>query len=163
MAGEVYRLPRNLRNVRSDVLIALAGTLVLAILLFRMASYAPVPPAQVPSGSLTDLALGSVTVEILAMDDPALRPAMTQVDRVLAAYGNHLRVVHYDAHSLAGASFARAKGLSADVPLVIFVNGTQTFSVGGRQVTFQTLRDEQPASTWDATELDAVLHQVTAR
>jgi|BarGraNGADG00212_2_1021979.scaffolds.fasta_scaffold08985_1 hypothetical protein len=150
MAGEIYAMPG---NHRTDIFIALGGTLVLALVLFHLSSYAPVPPAP--------LTAGAASVEILALDDPSLRPALAEVEALLAAYDGRLRVVRYDPTTAAGESFARAKGISREAGLVIFVNGTQTFSVDGQTVTF-----ESPAGSpapWSVAQLAAVLRQVAGK
>jgi hypothetical protein len=155
MAGEIYPIPGDHRR---HTLIALGGTLVLALVLFRLSSYAPVPPAQAPTPAGAALTAGAASVEILAFDDPSLRPALAEVEALLAAYDGKLRVVHYDPTTEPGASFARAKGIGPEAGLVIFVNGTQTFTVGGQTVTF-----ESPAGSpapWSVTQLAAVLRQV---
>jgi hypothetical protein len=150
MAGEIYAMPG---NHRTDTFIALGGTLVLALVLFHLSSYAPVPPAP--------LTAAAASVEILALDDPSLRPALAEVEALLAAYDGRLRVVRYDPTTEAGESFARAKGISREAGLVIFVNGTQTFSVDGQTVTFASPAGSP--TSWSVAQLAAVLRQVVGR
>ena len=158
MAGEIYSIPG---DHRTDTLIALGGTLVLALVLFHLSAYAPIPPAQALTAAGAQLTAGAASVEILALNDPSLRPAMAKVDALLAAYNGRLRVVRYDPTTALGASFARTKGVTNDAGLVIFVNGTQTFSVDGQTVTF-----ESPAGSpapWSVAQLAAVLRQVAGK
>jgi hypothetical protein len=158
MAGEIYPMPG---SHRSDTLIALGGTLVLALVIFRLSSYAPVPPPQVPVAAGAQFTAGAASVEILALDDPSLRPALAEVETLLAAYDGRLHVVRYDPTTTSGASFARARGVSREAGLVIFVNGKQTYTVDGQTVTF-----ESPAGVhapWSVAQLAAVLSQVAGR
>jgi hypothetical protein len=155
MAGEIYPIPGKPRN---DLVIALGGTLVLALILFRFSLYAPVPPGEAPAASGAQAATASTSVEILAQDDDRVRPALAEVDALLAGYADRVRVVRYDPATEPGASFARAKGISPDAGLVIFVNGTQTFFLDGRSVTFES----HPGSSrsWSVAQLGAVLQRV---
>ncbi len=155
MAGEIYPIPG---KTRGDVLIALGGTLVLALVLFRLSYYAPVAPAQAPSSLGEQRLAAAPSVEILSQDDPRLRPALAEVEALLVGYGTRLNVAHYDPATQAGASFARAKGISTDAGLVIFVNGTQTFTLDGETVTFAA-RPDWPRS-WSVAQLAAVLQRV---
>ncbi len=155
MAGEIH--PTIPGDHRIDTMVALGGTLVLALVLFRLSSYAPVPPVQAQGAP----AAQSTSVEILARDDPSVRQALAEVEALLSAHAGELQVVRYDPTTEAGASFARTKGIGRETGLVIFVNGTQTFTVDGRPVTF-----ESPAGSavaWSPAQLEAVLSQVTNR
>jgi hypothetical protein len=155
MAGEIYPMPG---KARSDVVVALGGTLVLALVLFRLSYYAPVAPVQPPSSSGAQLTPATASVEILAPDDPSLGPALTEVEAMLSGYGGRLRVDHYNPATEPGASFAHAKGIGSGAGLVIFVNGTQTFTVDGEMVTFES-RAGSPRS-WSVEQLATVLQRV---
>jgi hypothetical protein len=119
-----------------------------------------------PAG--TPLPPGTVLVDIIALNHPPLRPVLTQVDQLLAGYGDKVHVTHYDFDTPQGEEFAKSKGLSGHTPLVIFIDGKDTFSLDGRTLNFRSF--PQGAGTgmvaegqWTVADLDAVLKQATAK
>jgi len=111
---------------------------------------------------------GAATVDILFLNHPPIRDVLTQVDPVLAAYGNKVSVTRYDVDTTEGASFAKKKGLAGHVPLAIFVNGSQTFDVNGRQVTFESFPQGAgtgmvPDGAWTVADLDSVLQSIVQK
>ena len=111
---------------------------------------------------------GAATVDILFLNHPPVRDVLTQVDPVLAAYGDKVSVTRYDVDTTEGASFAKKKGLTGHVPLAIFVNGSQTFDVNGRKVTFESFPQGAgtglvPDGAWTVADLDSVLQSVVQK
>jgi len=109
---------------------------------------------------------GAVTVEVLYMNHPPLRPTLTEVDKVLASYGDRVKVSRYDVDTPQGEAFATAHNLTGHVPLAIFVNGSMDFKVAGRQGKFYSFPQGQgnfmaPDGAWTVKDLDAVLAQAT--
>lgn len=125
-------------------------TLAVALLLAGCAGAAPSP------------ALGQVNVDIVFLNHPPVRDVLSQVDAVLAAYNGKVIVARYDFDTPEGATFAEQKGLSGHIPLVIFVNGSQSFDVSGHQVTFESFPQGEgtgvvPDGAWTMADLDSVL------
>lgn len=111
---------------------------------------------------------GVVTVDILFLNHPPVRDVLTQVDPVLAAYGDKVSVTRYDSDTPEGAAFAKQKGLTGHVPLAIFINGSQTFDVNGRKVTFESFPQGAgtgmvPDGVWTVADLDSVLQSVVQK
>jgi hypothetical protein len=111
---------------------------------------------------------GVVTVDILFLNHPPVRDVLTQVDPVLAAYGDKVSVTRYDVDTPEGAAFAKQKGLTGHVPLAIFVNGVPTFDVNGRKVTFESFPQGAgtgmvPDGAWAVADLDSVLQSLVKK
>jgi hypothetical protein len=120
------------------------------------------------AGATPSPATGSVTVDIVFLNHPPVREVLTQVDAVLAAYGDKVSVARYDFDTPEGATFAQQKGLSGHIPLVIFVNGSQSFDVNGHQVTFESFPQGEgtgvvPDGAWTIADLDSVLKTVVEK
>ena len=113
-------------------------------------------------------AAGVVTVDILFLNHPPVRDVLTQVDSVLATYGDKVGITRYDFDTPEGAAFAKKKGLTGHVPLAIFLNGSQTFDVNGRKVTFASFPQGAgtgmvPDGAWAVADLDAVLQSIVKK
>jgi ABC-type glycerol-3-phosphate transport system substrate-binding protein len=119
---------------------------------------APAPAAPVASGT--------ATVEIVSLNHPPVRPVLDQVDALLKPYGAKVKVTRYDFDTPEGAAFAQKMGLTGHDPLAIFVNGSQSFNLDGRTVTFNSFPQGGgtgmvPDGAWTVADLEAVLKKVT--
>jgi len=148
---------------RFVVLLLLAGSAL------GLAACVPLPAgtgAPAPAG--TPLPPGTVSVDIIALNHPPLRPVLIEVDQLLAGYADKLHVTHYDFDTPQGAEFAKKMNLSGHIPLVIFVNGKDTFSLNGRKLNFRSFPQGEGTGMvadgqWTMADLDAVLKQATAK
>jgi ABC-type glycerol-3-phosphate transport system substrate-binding protein len=109
---------------------------------------------------------GTVTVDILYLNHPPLRPVLANVDQLLAKYGDKVKVTRYDFDTQEGAAFAKAKNITGHEPLAIFINGSTDAKVDGRQVKFLSFPQGQgtgmvPDGGWSMQDLDAALAQAT--
>jgi len=116
----------------------------------------------------TPLPPGTIAVDIIALNHPPLRPVLTEVDQLLAPYGAKVHVTHYDFDTPQGADFAKRKGLTGHIPLAIFVNGQDTFTLAGRKLNFVSFPQGEGTGMvadgqWTMADLDAVLKQATAQ
>lgn len=116
-------------------------------------------------GGSTSPAPGAATVDIVFLNHPPVRGVLAQVDSVLAAYGDRVRVTRYDLDTAEGAAFAEQRGLTGHTPLAIFVNGSLSFDVGGRRVTFESFPQGAgtgmvPDGAWTTADLDSVLQSI---
>jgi hypothetical protein len=142
-------------------LVLMLGVTLTGVGCGRAAPPAPGGQGSAPSGQAL------VRVEIGFLNHGPLRPVLRQIDSALAPYSQAIQVIRYDFETSEGEVFVRGKGLQGHTPLVIFVNGTQTFSVGGRTVTFESFPKGEgtgmvPDGTWTIADLEAVLKQATA-
>ena len=150
------------------ILNRVAGAIVLVGLTWALAACALPGSSPAASGAGAPAAPNAVTVEILALNHPPLRPVLDQVNVLLTPYGNRLRVSRYDPDTAEGASFEQKKGLTGHVPLAIFVNGADTFTANGKKVTFESFPKGQGTGMvadgeWTMADLDAALKQATGQ
>lgn len=135
-----------------------------AIVLLGLAACATNTPttAAIPAPS------GSVTVEIIYLNHPPLRPILQQIDAVLKPYGDAVKVTRYDFDTPEGAAFAQKKGLTGHDPLAIFVNGAQSFNLDGRTVKFDSFPQGSgtgavPDGAWTLADFDVVLKKTVSK
>jgi hypothetical protein len=145
------------------VLLLIAGS---ALSLAACAALPTTAGLAAPAG--TPLPAGAVSVDIIALNHPPLRPVLAEVDQLLTPYGAKVHVTHYDFDTPEGANFAQKMGLSGHIPLVIFVNGKDTFTLNGRKVSFESFPQGQGTGmvadgAWTTADLDTVLKQATAQ
>jgi hypothetical protein len=105
-----------------------------------------------------------VTVDIAYLDHPPVMAVLDQVNRVLAKYGDRLKVSRYDLDTPAGDTFAKAKRLTGHVPLAIFINGSMDVTLNGHRVRFYSFPQGEGTGmvaegAWTIDALDAVLGQ----
>ena len=122
------------------------------------ATPAPVVPAQ----------SDTVTVDIIYLNHPPVIPVLDQVDTMLKSYGDKVKVTHYDFDTPEGAAFAQKMGITGHDPLAIFVNGSQSFNLDGRTVTFNSFPQGAgtgmvPDGAWTTDDLNAILKIVTGQ
>ncbi len=107
-----------------------------------------------------------VTVDIAYLSHPPVLAVLDQVNRVLAKYGNRLKISRYDLDTPAGETFAKAKRLTGHVPLAIFINGSMDVTLGGHRVRFYSFPQGEgtgivAGGAWTLDALDAALAQAT--
>ena len=121
------------------------------------------------TGAATSAEPRSIQVDILFLEQqPGVREALSQVESVLGVFSRRVEVTRYDLDTTEGAAFAEDKGLTAPVPLVIFINGSQTFEVDGRTVTFAGLPQGEgtgmvPDGSWTIADFAWVLTTAGSR
>jgi len=101
---------------------------------------------------------GVPTVEIAFLNHPPVLWALTDADKLLASYGDRIKVIRYDFDTSEGAAFAKKMKLTGHVPLAIFVNGAMEVSLGGRKVKFYSFPSGSgqfmvPGGTWTVEDL----------
>jgi len=120
----------------------------------------PEPVVPVPSET--------VTVDIVYLNHPPVLPILEEIDATLKPYGERVTVNRYDFDTPEGAAFAKKMGIAGHDPLAIFVNGSQSFDLGGRTVTFNSF--PQGGGTgmvaegaWTVADLDTVLKSIVGQ
>jgi hypothetical protein len=125
-------------------------------------------PAAVSTGGAGGTALpGTVTVDIVYLNHPPVRPVLDEVDRLLDGYGQKVAVQRYDFDTPDGAAFAQAHNLTEHVPVAILVNGSLDARVNGRDVKFYSFPQGQGTGavadgSWTVDDLRALLDQLVA-
>jgi hypothetical protein len=107
-------------------------------------------------------ASGGLQVEVVYLNHPPVRPIVQQIDQVLAGYGDKVFVTKYDFDTPEGAAFAKKKGLSGHIPLAIFIDGSETFDLGGRNVKFESFPQGEGTGmvadgAWTMTDFQSAL------
>jgi ABC-type glycerol-3-phosphate transport system substrate-binding protein len=153
-----------LRNWSRFVLLLLVAGSALGL---AACSALPIGASSAPPAG-TPLPPGTVTVDIVALNHPPLRPVLAEVDQLLTPYGAKVHVTHYDFDTPQGADFAKRKGLTGHVPLAIFINGQDTFTLAGRKLNFVSFPQGEGTGMvadgqWTMADLDTVLKQATAQ
>ncbi len=145
---------------RQWIVLVMSALLVLTACDVNPLASAPAPVVPVPATT--------VTVEILYLNHPPVIPVLNQVEALLKSYGDKVKMTSYDFDTPACAAFAQQKGLVGHDPLAIFVNGSQSFKLGSRTVTFNSfpqggVTGMVPDGAWTVADLDAVLKKITGQ
>jgi hypothetical protein len=111
---------------------------------------------------------GVVTVEVAYLNHPPVRPVLSEVDKLLASYGDRVSVTHYDFDTPEGEAFAKAKELTEHTPLAIFANGSMQFDVNGRTVKYYRFpQGKGPRvmmnGNWTLQDLEQTLDEATSK
>lgn len=138
----------------------LRGTTLLAILFLILTAC----QGNSPTGSSTQSggSTNGVKVEVVYLNHPPVRPIIDEINKVLASYGDKVNVSRYDFDTPEGEAFAKKMGITGHTPLAIFIEGSETFDLGGRKVKFESFPQGGgtgmvPDGAWSMTDLDSVL------
>ena len=91
------------------------------------------------------------------MSHGPLKPTVDAIKGVLAKYGDKVAVTWVDLGTKDGAAYFKQNGLSAHMNVII--NGSYTYEVNGKKVTFQWFEGQQ----WTKADLDAVLSNLVSK
>ena len=105
---------------------------------------------------------GPVTVDIAYLGHPPVKAVLTDVDKMLASYGDKVQVNRHDVSTPEGEQFLKSRGIADRTVLAIFVNGSMDFSHDGRQVRFFSFPEGKgtqmtAAGNWKITDLESAL------
>lgn len=138
-------------------------TVILAVLLTLLLASCGVgetPPAvTIPSAEELRVQSGKDIVEIGYLDHQPMRGVLSEVDTVLASYGDKINVVRYDLDTPEGEAFTKARQVTGHTPIAIFVNGSMEYTLADRKVTFYNF----PGDGWRVDDLRTVLDQETVK
>ena len=120
--------------------------------------------AAAPTQPVSSAPPGVTSVEIIYLNHGPVRAVLTDIDKLLANYGEKIAVTRYDFNSPEGESFAKSHDLNGHIPLAIFVNGSMDFTVGERSGQFYSFPQGQgtgivPDGAWNLDDLQQVLDQ----
>ncbi|MEX2323704.1 MAG: hypothetical protein WEA29_08060 [Acidimicrobiia bacterium] len=118
------------------------------------------------SGSDGSLLGDQVLIEIISLDHAPIRPAVEDVLRLAAEYGDDIAVEAYFFDSPEGEDFAAEKGITEHVPLAIYINGVSEFIVESRTVKLEGFpqgegTDVVADGSWTIDDLRVVLDRAT--
>ena len=111
---------------------------------------------------------GAPKVEIAFLNHTPVLSSLTEVDKLLASYGDKITVIRYDFDTDAGEAFAKSKKLKGHVPLAIFVNGAMELTLAGRPVKFSSFPAGSasamvPNGTWTVEDLHQAIEDALSR
>ena len=78
----------------------------------------------------------SVPVDVLFMNHGPLRSTINQLKERFAKFDGKIVIAWYDFDKKESEKFKKARGVTAHIPLVIWINGNHTFLINGREVAF---------------------------
>jgi hypothetical protein len=121
-------------------------------------------PGSSPAGGTA----GTPRVEIAFLNHPPVLGALTEVDKLLASYGDKVAVIRYDLETDQGAQFAKSKRLTGHFPLAIFVNGAMEIRLKDRTVKFYSFPQGKgtwmvASGSWTVEDLRQTLDQALGR
>ncbi len=111
---------------------------------------------------------GKPTVEIGYLNHGPVISALADSDKVLASFGDKIKVTRYDLETDQGAAFEKSKGLVGHVPIAIFINGSMEVKLGDRTVKFYSFPSGQgtfmmASGSWTADDLRAAIEQALGK
>ena len=105
-------------------------------------------------------------VEVLYMNHGPLMDTLDRMKSVFSSYGDKISVSWYDFETKEGEKFKAKKGINRHVPLVIWIDGDTTVTLGQKQIQFVGFpTGAGPAffqGKWTIDDLRTALDQATA-
>jgi hypothetical protein len=106
-------------------------------------------------------------VEVLYMNHGPLMDTIDRMKGVFSSYGDRISVTWYDFESKEGEDFRVKKGINQHVPIVIWIDGNTTVTLGEKEIKFVGFpTGAGPAffqGKWTIDDLKTALDQVTAK
>jgi hypothetical protein len=111
---------------------------------------------------------GGLHVDVIYLNHPPVRPIIQEIDQLLAGYGAKVSETKYDFDTPAGAAFAKQKGLVGHIPMVIFIGGSESFNLNGRNIKFESFPQGEgtgmvPDGAWTMADLKTILDSKVAK
>ena len=108
----------------------------------------------------------AVQVEVIALNHAPIRPAVEEVEALVAEYGEKAGYTRYDFDTDAGKAFAEQHGIDEHTPIAIYVNGVDEFEINGVMTKFYSFPQDGgtgivASGTWTMDDLRTVLDQET--
>lgn len=103
----------------------------------------------------------AVKLDILFMNHGPMQPVIKSIKKILARHASTASAAWYDFETASGRDFMRQKGLRGHIPLLIFLNGSPTWQIQGRKITFVGFPNGygpyQFRGQWSLEDLDLLL------
>lgn len=113
-----------------------------------------VPPPAAQAGA-------EVKLDILFMNHGPMQPVIKNIKKILAGHSQTATAVWYDFESSSGQDFRRQNNIKGHIPLLIYLNGSPTWELEGRKVTFAGFPSGygpyQFRGKWSLEDLDRLL------
>ena len=111
---------------------------------------------------------GAPKVEIAFLNHSPVLMALTDVDTLLASYGDKITVTRYDLETDQGAQFAKSRRLTGHVPIAIFINGSMEIKLKDRSVKFYSFPQGKgtfmvASGSWTVEDLRQAIDQALSR
>ncbi len=107
-----------------------------------------------------------VKVDILFMNHGPMQPVIKSLKEILARHAGTTSSAWYDFERSSGQDFMNQKGIKGHIPLLIYLNGSPTWEIKGRKVTFVGFPDGygpyQFRGKWSLEDLDRLLSTLAA-
>ena len=118
--------------------------------------------------SAAGAATGTPKVEIAFLNHSPVLTALTDVDTLLASYGDKVTVTRYDLETDKGAQFATSRRLTGHVPIAIFINGSMEIKLKDRSVKFFSFPQGKgtfmvASGSWTVEDLRQAIDQALTR
>jgi hypothetical protein len=78
-----------------------------------------------------------VKLEIIYMNHGPMQPTIRNLKELFDEYHGKVITLWFDADSSSGKDFMKEKKIQGHIPLLILVNGKKSFSINGKDITFQ--------------------------
>jgi hypothetical protein len=109
----------------------------------------------------------TVKMDILFMNHGPMQPVIKQIKDVLAKYSDSVQAAWHDEDTPDGTGFMKRMNIKGHIPLMVFVNGSTTHGVDGKQVTFTGFPSGAGPfmfqGAWGMKDLDALLSALTKK
>ncbi len=145
------------------------GVFAVAVAVVLLAALAGCTASEPPGGAPAPaVGNGDVTVDVVYLNHPPIRIALTEIDEVLGKYQGDLVVRRLDAEADDGRALAEKNGASEHVAILLIINGEPEADVGGRTVRFEGFPEgtsplTSAQGTWTLELLDKALAEQVAR
>ena len=108
-----------------------------------------------------------VPVDVLFMNHGPLRSTINQIKTIFSKFEENIVVAWYDFDKKESEKFKKARGVTAHIPLVIWINGNHTFLINGREVAFigfpTGFGPAQFQGKWTFDDVEFILAEATGK
>jgi hypothetical protein len=107
-----------------------------------------------------------VNLVILYMNHGPMQPTIRNLQELLGEYHGKVTAQWFDADKASGKDFMKRKKIHGHIPILILVNGKKSFSINGKDITFQGFpTGASPFKTvegnWAIADLRQLLNNLT--
>ena len=106
-----------------------------------------------------------IQMDILFMNHGPMQPTIREIKAIAGKYSGELEVHWHDSDLESGEQFMKKNNIQGHIPLLIFIDGTPSHEISGRQVTFMGFPNGagpfQFRGQWSMEDLEAVISSRT--
>jgi hypothetical protein len=108
-----------------------------------------------------------VKVEILFMNHGPMQPTIRNLKALFSRYSGKVQAFWFDFEKRSGKNFMKRMGIQGHIPLLIYVNGANTYDFSGRKVSFMGFPSGagpyQFQGKWTLEDLDKLLKSLASQ